>query len=119
MRSPRRSPCPQWPTAEQAQTLFDPASPTVRALDELDGLLLTGGGDIDPMLYRAVIDGSEEPHWPRDHVETGALRERVDDAADEERGQDRDERAQPDEEDAGRETDLVLTEVVGDGRASR
>jgi putative glutamine amidotransferase len=62
--------CPQWPSAEQAQGLFDPANPAVRLLDEIDGLLLTGGGDIDPMLYRAVIAGSEEPHWPRDHVET-------------------------------------------------
>src|SRR5439155_11310723 len=62
--------CPQWPSAEQALALFDPASPAVRLLDELDGLLLTGGGDIDPMLYHAVIDGSEEPHWPRDHDET-------------------------------------------------
>jgi putative glutamine amidotransferase len=62
--------CPQWPTAEQAAALFDPANPAVSRLDELDGLLLTGGGDIDPMLYREPLDGSEEPDWARDHVET-------------------------------------------------
>jgi putative glutamine amidotransferase len=65
--------CPQWPTADQAAALFDPANPAVRQLAELDGLLLTGGGDIDPMLYGEVIDGSGVPHWPRDHVETAQL----------------------------------------------
>lgn len=62
--------CPRWPDGEAAKRLFDPRNPAVRQLDELDGLLLTGGGDIDPMLYREVLDGSAEPHWPRDHVET-------------------------------------------------
>jgi putative glutamine amidotransferase len=61
---------PQWPTEEEARAIFRSDHRAVAQLDELDGLLLTGGGDIDPMLYREVIDGSLPPHWPRDHVET-------------------------------------------------
>lgn len=66
--------CPQWPTEDDARKLFDPANPAVRRVDELDGLLLTGGGDIDPMLYREEIDGSDEPNWPRDHLEMAQFR---------------------------------------------
>ncbi len=62
--------CPQWPSAEQARAIFHPSFPPIRRVGEVDGLLLTGGGDVDPMLYHEMIDGSEEPHWPRDHVET-------------------------------------------------
>jgi putative glutamine amidotransferase len=61
---------PRWPTAEQAKAIFDPRNPAVVALDDLDGLLLTGGGDVDPMLYREPMNGSELPSWPRDHLET-------------------------------------------------
>jgi putative glutamine amidotransferase len=60
---------PQWPNAEQAGAIFDPNYPAIAQMDDLDGLLLTGGGDIDPMLYGEVVDGSQMPHWPRDHVE--------------------------------------------------
>ncbi len=60
---------PQWPNADEAATLFDPSNPAICQVDDLDGLLLTGGGDIDPMLYGEVIDESNAPHWPRDHVE--------------------------------------------------
>jgi putative glutamine amidotransferase len=60
---------PQWPTEEQVNTLLDPGNPAVAQLDGLDGFLLTGGGDIDPMLYREAIDGSEVPNWSRDHLE--------------------------------------------------
>jgi putative glutamine amidotransferase len=42
----------------------------VAALDGLDGLLLTGGGDVDPMLYHEPMKGSDLPSWPRDHLET-------------------------------------------------
>ena len=61
--------CPRWPSAEQAKTLFDSDYRPVRLVDEVDGLLLTGGGDVDPMLYHEAVDGSDEPNWPRDHVE--------------------------------------------------
>lgn len=66
--------CPQWPSGEEARKLFDPAHPAMRRVEELDGLLLTGGGDIDPMLYGEEIDGSDEPNWPRDHVEMAQFR---------------------------------------------
>jgi putative glutamine amidotransferase len=62
--------CPQWPTADQARALFDPANPAIQQVGDLDGLLLTGGSDIDPMLYHETIDGSQAPNWPRDHIET-------------------------------------------------
>jgi putative glutamine amidotransferase len=62
--------CPQWPTEREAKKLLAPDNPAIAQVGELDGLLLTGGGDIDPMLYRTVINGSHPPHWPRDHVET-------------------------------------------------
>jgi putative glutamine amidotransferase len=65
---------PQWPTAEQTEALFDPRNPAVAMLDGLDGLLLTGGGDIDPMLYREAMNGSERPNWPRDHLEMAQFR---------------------------------------------
>lgn len=65
--------CPRWPTASEARRLFSPTNEAVRRLDELDGLLLTGGGDIDPMLYQEAMDGSEEPDWPRDHLEMAQL----------------------------------------------
>ncbi len=61
---------PQWPTADEARAIFDPAQPAVARLDDLAGLLFTGGGDVDPMLYREPMAGAEIPHWPRDHVET-------------------------------------------------
>lgn len=61
---------PRWPTAKQARLILDPGYSAVTQLDDLDGLLLTGGGDIDPMLYRDVINGSETPNWSRDHLET-------------------------------------------------
>lgn len=62
--------CPKWPSAEQGRAIFDRSFLPIRRMEEVDGLLLTGGGDIDPMLYGEMIDGSEEPNWPRDHVET-------------------------------------------------
>ena len=65
---------PQWPSAAEAAAIFDPHYPAIAQVDELDGLLLTGGGDIDPMLYGDVIDGSQIPHWPRDHVELAQFR---------------------------------------------
>jgi putative glutamine amidotransferase len=65
---------PQWPSATGAAAIFDPHYPAIAQLDELDGLLLTGGGDIDPMLYGEVGDGSQVPHWPRDHVELAQFR---------------------------------------------
>lgn len=61
--------CPQWPSAEQAAVLFRKDYRPIRLVEEVDGLLLTGGGDLDPMLYREPMDGSEVPHWPRDHLE--------------------------------------------------
>jgi putative glutamine amidotransferase len=61
---------PQWPTVEQAQAIFDPQNPAIARLDDVDGLLLTGGGDIDPMLYRESMNGSNRPNWSRDHLET-------------------------------------------------
>jgi putative glutamine amidotransferase len=70
--------CPTWPAEAQFRALFDPDSALARELvgrlAELDGLLLTGGGDIDPMLYREACDGSQPAHWPRDHVEMGQFR---------------------------------------------
>jgi putative glutamine amidotransferase len=65
---------PQWPTPEEAKALFDPRHAAVVALDDLDGLLLTGGGDIDPMLYREAMNGSDVPSWPRDHLEMAQFR---------------------------------------------
>jgi putative glutamine amidotransferase len=61
--------CPPWPSADQAREMFAPSYGPIRRMEEVDGLLLTGGGDIDPMLYQETMCGSEEPHWPRDHVE--------------------------------------------------
>jgi gamma-glutamyl-gamma-aminobutyrate hydrolase PuuD len=65
---------PQWPTADQAKALFDPRNPAFAMFDDLDGLLLTGGGDIDPMLYREEMNGSDVPSWPRDHLEMAQFR---------------------------------------------
>ncbi|HLZ07618.1 MAG TPA: gamma-glutamyl-gamma-aminobutyrate hydrolase family protein [Chloroflexota bacterium] len=65
---------PQWPTADEAASIFDPSYPAIAQLDELDGLLLTGGGDIDPMLFGEVMGGSQIPYWPRDHVELAQFR---------------------------------------------
>lgn len=65
--------CPQWLTEQQATEFFDPANPSITGVDTLDGLLLTGGGDFDPILYREVIDGSDIPNWPRDHLEMAQL----------------------------------------------
>lgn len=60
---------PQWPNEDEATAILDPNNPMISQLDDLDGLLLTGGGDIDPMLYGEGMNGSQTPHWPRDHVE--------------------------------------------------
>jgi putative glutamine amidotransferase len=68
---------PQWPTAEQAAALFDPRNPSVEQLDNLDGLLLTGGGDLDPMLYHEAMNGSQPPSWPRDHLEMAQFRRAI------------------------------------------
>ncbi|HEX5416544.1 MAG TPA: gamma-glutamyl-gamma-aminobutyrate hydrolase family protein [Chloroflexota bacterium] len=62
--------CPRWLTAETSKAFFAPDNPAIAELDHLDGLLLTGGGDADPMLYRELTRGSDPPNWPRDHVET-------------------------------------------------
>ncbi len=58
-----------------------------------------------------------EPCDDSDRVGVGARRERVHDASDKERRQHGDERAQADEEDAERESELVLAEVVEEGGA--
>ena len=60
---------PQWPTEDEAAAILDPNNPAICQVDDLDGLLLTGGGDIDPMLYGESMLGSQTPNWPRDHIE--------------------------------------------------
>jgi len=61
--------CPRWLTATSADAFFAGDNPAITQLEELDGLLLTGGGDIDPMLYGETMAGSDPPEWPRDHLE--------------------------------------------------
>lgn len=61
--------CPQWPSAGDGARMFSEDYAPIRLMEEVDGLLLTGGGDVDPMLYREPMAGSDIPNWPRDHLE--------------------------------------------------
>ena len=73
-----------------------------------------------PQAAEDVLDRGQRDHDQRkatDQIEVCSRRQRVDDAADEQRRKDRDERATGDEEDASEEFDLVLTEVVEKGRS--
>jgi putative glutamine amidotransferase len=49
---------------------LDPAE----ALERIDGLLLTGGADVDPALYGGAEDASDEPNRARDAMEMALIR---------------------------------------------
>jgi putative glutamine amidotransferase len=65
--------CPRWLTEETAKAFFAPDNPAITEMENVHGLLLTGGGDADPMLYQEMMLGSDPPNWPRDHVETAQV----------------------------------------------
>ncbi len=69
-----------------------------------------------------VLSGGQADHEQRelpDEVELGSGREGVDDAANQQRRQHGYERAERHEQDAGREPELVLSEVMEQGGARR
>ncbi len=47
-------------------------------LERLDGLLLPGGGDVDPAMYGEVVDGSEPPNPALDELELTAAKWAID-----------------------------------------
>jgi gamma-glutamyl-gamma-aminobutyrate hydrolase PuuD len=51
-----------------------PETHTAAVIDELAGLLLSGGGDIDPHVYGVQLDGSEEIDPARDELEIALTR---------------------------------------------
>lgn len=55
-------------------TLDETADAATRAsaFGQMNGLLLTGGGDLDPALYGEPMNGSEEPERGRDRLERDA-----------------------------------------------
>jgi putative glutamine amidotransferase len=57
------------PIAIDAKT---PPEAVAEALGSMDGLLLTGGGDIDPARYRLRNEGSRDIDQARDGLEAGA-----------------------------------------------
>jgi putative glutamine amidotransferase len=60
----------------QALALDDATQPAEReaALVAMDGLVISGGADLDPSLYGETIAGSREPDPGRDQVDADALR---------------------------------------------
>ena len=58
--------------------LLDPATPAperARLLGEMNGLLLSGGADIDPALYGEAVAGAADTDRDRDELEQAAWRE--------------------------------------------
>lgn len=51
-----------------------PETHTAAVIDELAGLLLSGGGDIDPHVYGVALEGSEEIDPARDALELALAR---------------------------------------------
>lgn len=54
---------------------LDPSRPTGErdaVLARMDGLLITGGGDLDPARYGATMDGSDPPDASRDQLDEAA-----------------------------------------------
>jgi putative glutamine amidotransferase len=54
--------------------ILAPETHTPAAVDQIDGLLLSGGGDIDPSVYGEPLDGSDEIDPARDALEIGLAR---------------------------------------------
>ena len=50
-----------------------PASERRRALDEMDGLLITGGADVDPARYGEATAGAHAPDPGRDQLDADAV----------------------------------------------
>ncbi|MBI2939692.1 MAG: gamma-glutamyl-gamma-aminobutyrate hydrolase family protein [Chloroflexi bacterium] len=64
--------CPR--SDDQEPVVIGPDHPAIRWMGEVDGLLLTGGTDIDPTLYHEESRGSQSPHRARDDLEMAQFR---------------------------------------------
>jgi putative glutamine amidotransferase len=58
--------------------VVEPANASSLEALGVQGLLLSGGTDVDPALYGQQIEGSEPPDRPRDSMESRLLREALD-----------------------------------------
>lgn len=62
--------CQRWPDRDRAAQLLAADYAPIRDVQDVDGLLFTGGADVSPMLYQEPMAGTEASDWSRDYVET-------------------------------------------------
>ncbi|MGH2461681.1 MAG: gamma-glutamyl-gamma-aminobutyrate hydrolase family protein [Chloroflexota bacterium] len=62
--------CRRWPDRDGACQLLAADFAPIRGVQDVDGILFTGGVDVSPMLYHEPMNGTENSDWSRDYVET-------------------------------------------------